>query len=112
MPFDSRRTMRSLLLLPVAALLLASRDAVGTPARDAPVLQASGAFFALSVADIETSARWYEERLGLAVVMRAPRTDETRAAVTVLRGGGLTVELVRHDDARPTDANALHRHGI
>ena len=37
---------------------------------DPPFGGVRGAFFALSVADIEASAKWYEEKLGLAVEMR------------------------------------------
>lgn len=83
-----------------------------------PVLRASGSFFALSVADLEASRRWYVEKLGLSEVMRAPRTDESRSAMVLLQGGGLTVELVQHDDARPLAAalppgrGALFLHGI
>jgi catechol 2,3-dioxygenase-like lactoylglutathione lyase family enzyme len=64
-----------------------------------PALVANGAFFALSVADIGASTRWYTEKLGLRVVMQVPKQD--KAAVTVLEGGGLIVELIEHDDARP-----------
>ncbi|HKE31186.1 MAG TPA: VOC family protein, partial [Candidatus Angelobacter sp.] len=63
------------------------------------VLGATGAFFALYVADIEASTRWYSEKLGLKIVMQDPRRD--KAAVTVLEGGGLIVELIQHDDAVP-----------
>jgi catechol 2,3-dioxygenase-like lactoylglutathione lyase family enzyme len=83
-----------------------------------PVLAVAGAAFALSVADLEASAAWYEAKLGLSVVMRAPRTDETRSSVVVLQGSGLTIELVRHDDARPVGTiasptrDALAVHGI
>ncbi len=57
----------------------------------------SGAFFALSVADMEASAGWYSEKLGLKPVMVVPKRD--KIAVTVLEGGGLIVELIQHDDA-------------
>lgn len=80
------------------------------------VLAATGAFFALSVADIAASARWYAEKLGLRVVMGAPKQGSAQA--TVLNGGGLTVELVQHDDARPLRVaapetrGALFLHGV
>lgn len=64
-----------------------------------PSIAASGAFFALSVADIDASSKWYSEKLGLKVVMQSPKRDH--AAVTVLEGGGLIVELIQHDDALP-----------
>jgi catechol 2,3-dioxygenase-like lactoylglutathione lyase family enzyme len=71
------------------------------PPAGGALLQTTGAFFALSVADVQASARWYTEKLGLQAVMNVPHQAETKSAVIVLRGGGLTVELVQHDDARP-----------
>jgi len=61
--------------------------------------KATGAFFALSVADIQASAKWYSEKLGLKVVMEVPKRE--RSAVIVLEGGGLVVELLQDDDALP-----------
>lgn len=63
-----------------------------------PPFKSSGAFFALSVSDLEASTKWYAEKFGLSVVMRAPKANG--AAATVLEGGGLTVELIQRDDAR------------
>ena len=101
---------RSLVL---AALLAASgpgaasqRAGGGTDDAAAPILAVTGAAFALSVADLDASTAWYESKLGLRVIMRAPRNDATRSGVVVLQGGGLTVELVRHDDAQPPDTVA------
>jgi catechol 2,3-dioxygenase-like lactoylglutathione lyase family enzyme len=85
---------------------------------EAPVLTVSGATFALSVADLDASTKWYVEKLGLSVVMRAPRTDATRAKMTMLNGGGLAVELIQHDDAvslhsiLPAARDAISVHGI
>lgn len=86
--------MKNWLMCVVVALL------VQNPTRAAlepPFASTHGAFFALSVADIDASAKWYSEKLGLAVVMRSPQQD--KASAVVLEGGGLTVELVKHDDA-------------
>ena len=69
-----------------------------------PSFTARGAFFALSVADLDASVKWYAEKLGLAVVRRVPRQDHS--AVAVLEGGGLIVELIQRDDARPLAAAA------
>jgi catechol 2,3-dioxygenase-like lactoylglutathione lyase family enzyme len=65
---------------------------------------AHGAFIALSVADVAASARWYREKLGLRVVLEPPRAGE--AAAVILEGGGLLVELVQHDAAKPLGALA------
>jgi catechol 2,3-dioxygenase-like lactoylglutathione lyase family enzyme len=61
--------------------------------------KATGAFFALSVADMQASAKWYSEKLGLKVVMEEPK--RAGSAVTVLEGGGLIVELIQDDNALP-----------
>ena len=104
-------------LLLSLALPAAVRAQPAAPA-DSAVIRTRGAAFALSVADIEASTRWYAEKLGLTVIMRVPRTEETRAQVTVLRGGGLLVELIQHDDAKPLGSvlppgrGALYLHGV
>ncbi len=102
------------LALPIAG----GAQSVESRTAPVPVLTADGAFFALSVADVSASARWYRDKLGLSVIMQAARTDETRSAATVLQGGGLTVELVQHDEAvtlrkfLPEPRGALYVHGI
>jgi hypothetical protein len=68
-----------LLGLSTAALL---RGQPATPINDEPVAAASGAFFALSVADMQASARWYQKRFDLTAVMQSPKADG--AGVTVL----------------------------
>lgn len=85
------------------------------PARE-PAFVTRGAFFAASVADLEASTKWYEEKLGLKVVMRSPRREGT--AMVALEGGGLLVELIEDEAAVPltTAAPAIERdyrvHGI
>ena len=85
----------------MAAVVPASAQSRPEPT-NAPVITVRGFSFALSVPDLDASVRWYSEKLGLRQVMRQPRNDQTRAAVVVLEGGGLTVELVKHDDAKPS----------
>jgi len=88
--------MRTLCLSLLLVLPVTGRAQRPAPAR--PAFTAAGAFFALSVADLDVSARWYEEKLGLTRTMTAPRREG--AAVVVLEGGGLVVELVQLDSAR------------
>ena len=59
----------------------------------------TGAFFALTVADLEASARWYSDKLELKVVMHIPK--QAGVAVTLLEGPGLIVELIEQDGALP-----------
>ena len=80
-----------------------------TPAAPSPALAAAGAFFALSVADLRASVQWYTEKLGLRAVLEVPSQNKT--AVAVLEGGGLIVELIQHDDAKPS-GDPLLRHGV
>ena len=69
------------------------------PPAGPPIVTANGAFFALSVADVQASSHWYSEKLGLHVVMQLPTRD--KVAVVVLEGDGLIVELIQNDDAVP-----------
>ena len=86
-------------------------------AESGAVISTSGAFFALSVADLDASRKWYEDTLGLKVTMQPPVTNGV--AVVVLEGGGLMVELV-HDpqatasqrSANPTGVHGFFKAGI
>lgn len=89
----------SCLLVWLTLLPIGREQATKSTTEQMPAIAATGAFFALSVADIDASVKWYSEKLGLKVVMQAPKRDH--AAVTVLEGGGLIVELIQHDDAVP-----------
>ncbi len=75
-----------------------------------PLGTASGAFFALSVADLKASAQWYAEKLGLKVLMQMPKSGGN--AVKVLEGGGLIVELLERDGAGPRPADPIQVHGF
>ena len=86
--------MKTIYLL---ALLTAPTLASAQTATSAPAATVNGAFFALSVADLETSAKWYADKLGLKVTMRPPKQNQS--SVAILEGGGLIVELIQHDDA-------------
>ena len=96
----------------IALSVIAATCKSATAAPTEPPLAASGAFFALSVADMAASRAWYVEKLGLNVSLEVARTDASKTAVTVLQGGGLTVELARHDDAVPrTSSEAVQTFG-
>jgi catechol 2,3-dioxygenase-like lactoylglutathione lyase family enzyme len=78
-------------------MVVGAQAAASTP--DPPFTASSGAFFGLSVADLEASTRWYTEKLGLKVVLRPPKIEQSTAVI--LEGGGLIVELMHHDEAVP-----------
>jgi catechol 2,3-dioxygenase-like lactoylglutathione lyase family enzyme len=72
---------------------------------------ATGAFFALSVADVDASARWYAETLEMRTVMTVPKQD--KIGVAVLEGSGLIVELIQNDAARrPAVKERVLTHGL
>jgi catechol 2,3-dioxygenase-like lactoylglutathione lyase family enzyme len=71
---------------------------------NAPPFTAHGSFFALSVPDVAASSRWYQEKLGLNVVMAPAKSGEVSAVI--LEGGGLLVELIQHDAAQPLGSAA------
>src|SRR5262245_37986963 len=70
-----------------------------------PVANATGAFFALSVPDLEASAKWYSEKLGLAATMQGTPSGDTPGFV-VLEGGSLIVELINRRGSVHPSANA------
>jgi hypothetical protein len=91
----------------LAALLVAACGGAGpsnppvssaapSPTGASASLVGIGGFFALSVADLEGTAAWYETKLGLEVVRRPPTANGV--AVVMLQGDGPTVELIRQDD--------------
>ena len=109
--------MKAIWLLPLLLLPTPTAGQAPSHVTDAPSIATTGAFFALSVEDMEASTRWYVEKLGLRVTM--PRSRMGKAAATVLEGGGLIVELVQHDDALPltrpapaVQGGSLFVHGI
>ena len=75
-----------------------------------PAFIAHGAFFALSVADLQASSRWYSEKFGLTVKRNVPVSSTP--GVVVLEGGGLTVELIQHPEARAAGKDAILDHGF
>ena len=99
------RSMLLLLMLPITLRAQSTAD-VAVPA----VFTATGTFFAVSVADLETSTRWYAEKLGLRVVREMPKVG--KSSVTVLAGGGLIVELVHNDNVSPRRADTAITRGI
>jgi len=91
-------------------LTLAVLAPAATSAAQSPAFTTSGASFALSVADIQASCRWYSEKFGLKVTMNVPASNGP--AVVVLEGGGLIVELIQHGDAKPLGKEPVLAHGF
>jgi catechol 2,3-dioxygenase-like lactoylglutathione lyase family enzyme len=63
-------------------------------------MRATGGFFALSVPDLDASAAWYVEKLGL---KRASEGHpQGPASFVVLEGDGWIVELIHHTSSQPS----------
>ena len=66
-----------------------------------PVFKANGGFVAITVPDLDESAKWYAEKLGLKIVKNHAMRPDNKAAVTILQGNGFAVELIWLADAAP-----------
>jgi catechol 2,3-dioxygenase-like lactoylglutathione lyase family enzyme len=66
-----------------------------------PFSTVRGGFIALTVSDLDATADWYCRKLGLRVVKKHVIRPDNKAAVTVLQGNGLAVELIWFADAIP-----------
>ena len=97
-------------------MMLLALAPIGVAAQATPAFTTVGAFVALSVPDLDASATWYAEKLGLRLVLEPPPYQGTR--VKVMEGGGLVVELLQNPAAMPlrTAAPAINHttlvHGI
>jgi len=90
-----QRTIALCLLLTSAAARAQDAPAMSPT----PVFAATGAFYALTVKDLDASTRWYEEKLGLKVVVRVPHGG--KFTINVLQAGSVIVELIQNDEAVP-----------
>jgi len=93
------------LVASLSMLVLRAAFAPSQVPAEPPFSAVQGAFFAVSVANVEASARWYAEKLGLKVTSQFPK--QNKAAGALLVGSGVEVELIAHDDA-VTPANATN----
>ena len=90
--------------------------AVRMPIARAPVVADSNEstgprlFIALFVPDLEATARWYSETLGLRRVMTIPRMG-TIVGGAALEGDGIVVELLQREDAKPGTTPVELTHG-
>jgi len=92
------------------SVVLAILAPAASSAAQTPAFAAHGAYFALSVADIQASSRWYAEKFGLKVTLNVPASNTP--AVIVLEGGGLIVELIQHADAKASGKDPVLSHGF
>jgi catechol 2,3-dioxygenase-like lactoylglutathione lyase family enzyme len=85
----------------IGFVLLVSPGSVEAQGR--PQVRLAGSHFtALSVADLESTARWYQDLFGLTV--RLDQQADSNLRVRVLEATNLTVELIVDRRARPKPA--------
>ena len=85
--------------------------------QDTIVGRSVGAFFALSVADVNMVSRWYQEKLGFKVLSQGEAPNKI-AKFAILEGDGTLIELIQHREAKPLSVaapgvkSAYQIHGI
>ena len=79
--------------------LVISTQSPQAAGNQASIVESRGAFIGISVPDVQASANWYSEKLGLQVIFQPPPSGPSR--VIVLEGGGLIVELLQDTRAVP-----------
>lgn len=97
----------------LAAMLfgLATHDVRAQSPSAGPLEFATGGFIALSVPDLEASATWYSQKLGVVRTMTIPRQG-AMAGVILMESAGLVVELIQLDSARAGPERPEMLHGI
>ena len=88
-------------LVAVFLSLAGNGMAQSSTAAPKPVFKANGGFVAITVPDLDSAAKWYQEKLGLPIVKNHVMRPDNKAAVTILQGNGLAVELIWLADAAP-----------
>ena len=76
-----------------------------------PPFKATGGFVAITVPNLDESAKWYVDNLGLKIVKNHAMRPDNRAAVTILQGNGFAVELIWLADAVPLSKAAPQTKG-
>ena len=90
---------------------------IATAARE-PFAAVRGGYIALSVADLDASAKWYADTFDLKIVRNHSQSPDRKSVATILTGNGLIVELVQHADAMalraaaPALSRVFQIHGI
>jgi catechol 2,3-dioxygenase-like lactoylglutathione lyase family enzyme len=105
----------NLVLALLLAVTLSTPAPTGSPTP--PKARTTGAFFALSVANVETVSQWYRDFLKLKVA-KSGEAPNGIAKFALLEGEGVLVELIQHREAKdrsavaPSATEAYQIHGI
>ena len=99
------------------ALWFQGASTTATQNKGAVAGKTSGAFFALSVADVAALSRWYQEKLGFHVLAQGEAPNKI-AKFAILEGDGTIIELIQHSQAKarsvaaPSITEPYQLHGI
>ena len=93
----------AVLLLGSVCLMAQTSDSANKAAASPkpPFKAVNGGFVAITVPDLDASAKWYVEKLGLKIVKDHSMRPDGKAAVTILQGNGFAVELIWLDGSAP-----------
>src|SRR5689334_22650135 len=91
--------MRRFQLVPIL-LLLSSATVAQAPAPQPIAGKTLGAFFALSVADVDAMSAWYRDKLGFRIASHGEAPNKI-AKFATLEAEGSILEMIQRGDARP-----------
>jgi hypothetical protein len=113
-----KRVLIAKTIVPVIALIfaLASFTSAQTTGKT-PTGKPSGIFIALSVADVDSLSKWYQEKLGF-TVLKSGEAPNKIAKFALLQNEAGVIELIQHREAKtlaeaaPSIKAAFQLHGI
>jgi catechol 2,3-dioxygenase-like lactoylglutathione lyase family enzyme len=79
----------------LASLLVLHSSAAESISSQEPIVQATGSFMALSVADAAVTSQWYVDKLGFEIVQRIDPPN-SKVHIVLLKGPGAIVEIIEH----------------
>jgi len=109
--------LNNLFLIIALFLFITSNAVAQNEQKDAKTAKTTGAFFALSVADVDVLGKWYQDKLGFKVIASGEAPNKI-AKFAILQTDGALIEMIQHRDAKPMSVvaptvKAAHQiHGI
>lgn len=85
--------------------LLTTSNAAAQTKEVSAAAKTTGVFFALSVADVDTLSKWYQEKLGFKVLSSGEAPNKI-AKFAILQTEGALIEMIQHRDAKPVSVAA------
>ncbi len=95
----------SKIFLIVVLLLTLTSNHIAQTKQKSAVGKPAGIFFALSVADVDTLSKWYQDKLGFQVLTSGEAPNKI-AKFAILQSDGAIIEMIQHRDAKPMSVAA------